>query len=304
MSILKINRAVIIISFLLAIQTVMATPSKDKKLTDATVIQDNCRFTVLTPRMIRLEWTEDGVFEDHASIVFVNRDLEVPKFNVSKQDGWLFIKTDALILKYRIGSGSFKKSNLIIEAHTGNKKMIWYPGQKNEGNLKGTTRTLDQIDGATPLEDGILSREGWSLIDDTGKPVFDNSDWSWLMSRDEKMAQDWYYMAYGSDYKQALADYTLVAGRVAFPPKYAFGTWQSRWWKYTDEELKGLVNEYKTNDFPLDVLVIDMDWHIVNLPEMYDGKTKKPKKQIRLVKVLVGQGFRGIKIISLILKVF
>jgi len=275
MSILKINRAVIFISFLLVIQTVTATSIKDKKLTEATVIQDNCRFTVLTPRMIRLEWTEDGLFENHSSIVFVNRNLEVPKFNVTKQNGWLFIKTDALILKYRMGTGSFKKANLIIEAHTGNKKMMWYPGQKNEGNLKGTTRTLDQIDGATPLEDGILSREGWSLIDDTGKPVFDDSDWPWLMSRDEKMAQDWYYLAYGSDYKQALADYVLVAGRVAFPPKYAFGTWQSRWWKYTDEELKGLVNEYKTNDFPLDVLVIDMDWHIVNLPEMYDGKTKK-----------------------------
>ncbi|TRX61683.1 DUF5110 domain-containing protein [Fulvivirga sp. M361] len=243
---------------------------------NATVISDNCRFTVLTPRMIRMEWTEDGVFEDHASLVFVNRKVPIPDFTVSRQDGWVIIQTEVLTLKYKVGTGSFKTSNLTIEGQAEKKLIDWYPGKKNNGNLKGTTRTLDQVDGATPLEDGILSREGWTLIDDTGKPVFDNSDWPWVMSRDEKMAQDWYFMAYGSDYKQALADYTLVAGKVAFPPKYAFGAWQSRWWKYTDEELKELVEEYKTNDFPLDVLVIDMDWHVVNLPEMYDGKNKKP----------------------------
>jgi len=238
------------------------------------VLIENCRFTILTPRMIRMEWTEDGIFEDHASLVFVNRGTPHIPFNVTDNNGWLTIKTDDLTLEYRKGTGSFKSTNLKIHANVGLKSIDWHPGQKNNGNLKGTVRTLDQVDGATPLEDGILSREGWSVIDDTGKPVFDNSEWPWVMPRDEKMEQDWYFMAYGSNYKQALSDYTLVAGKIAFPPKYAFGAWQSRWWKYTDEELKELVEEYRKNDFPLDVLVIDMDWHIVNLPEMFKDKKK------------------------------
>lgn len=248
---------------------------KAKAQEEATVISNNCRFTVLTPRMIRMEWSEDGVFEDQASLVFVNRNVSIPEFTETILDGWLEIKTKSLTLKYKIGSGSFKSTNLTIDGEVGGKVLSWNVGKKNEGNLKGTTRTLDQVDGATPLEDGILSRDGWTLLDDSQKPVFDNSDWSWVKSREEKMAQDWYYMAYGSNYKQALADYTLVAGKIAFPPKYAFGAWQSRWWKYTDEDLKELVEEYKMNNFPLDVLVIDMDWHVVNLPEMYEGKTKK-----------------------------
>ena len=45
------------------------------------------------------------------------------------------------------------------------------------------------------------------------------------------------------------------------PPRFAFGTWWSRYWGYTDEELKELVHEFHIFDVPLDVLVIDMDWH-------------------------------------------
>ena len=39
------------------------------------------RFTVLTPELIRMEWAADGKFEDHASFVFINRRLPVPKFS-------------------------------------------------------------------------------------------------------------------------------------------------------------------------------------------------------------------------------
>ena len=47
----------------------------------AVVILGNARFTVLTPELIRMEWAADGKFEDHASFVFINRRLPVPKFS-------------------------------------------------------------------------------------------------------------------------------------------------------------------------------------------------------------------------------
>ena len=46
----------------------------------AVVTIGNARFTVLTPQLIRMEWSADGKFEDHASLVFINRRLPVPKF--------------------------------------------------------------------------------------------------------------------------------------------------------------------------------------------------------------------------------
>src|SRR5690349_6891294 len=68
----------------------------------------NARFTVLTPQLIRMEWSEDGKFEDHASLVFLNRHLPVPKFTVSTTDGGStqIIKTDALSLSYTVAQDS------------------------------------------------------------------------------------------------------------------------------------------------------------------------------------------------------
>ena len=53
-----------------------------------------------------------------------------------------------------------------------------------------------------------------------------------------------------------------VAGRIPLPPRFAFGVWWSRYWDYSDQELNGLVRGFHENDVPLDVLVIDMGWHI------------------------------------------
>ena len=49
----------------------------------AVVTIGNARFTILTPQLIRMEWSADGKFEDHASLVFINRRLPVPKFHES-----------------------------------------------------------------------------------------------------------------------------------------------------------------------------------------------------------------------------
>ena len=45
------------------------------------------------------------------------------------------------------------------------------------------------------------------------------------------------------------------------PPRYAFGYWWSRYWSYSDKEIRDLVRKMGQYAIPLDVLVIDMDWH-------------------------------------------
>ena len=113
-----------------------------------------------------------------------------------------------------------------------------------------------------PIEDGLLSKSGWTFIDDSENYAFDNSDWAWVKERPNcGNTQDWYFLAYGHNYKKALKDYTTFAGKVPLPPRYAFGYWWSRYWSYSDNELRSLVDNMKNYGFPLDVLVIDMDWH-------------------------------------------
>lgn len=237
----------------------------------AIIVTGNARFTMLTPHIVRMEWSEDKVFEDHASLTFINRKLPVPEYETKEAAGYLEIKTETMLLKYKLNSGKFTSENLSIEFTMDGVKKLWKPGIENKGNLLGTTRTLDNVNGPGQMETGILSKDGWTMIDDSGRPLFDDSDWPWVMPRPEKDLQDLYFFAYGYDYKGALKEFTEVAGKIAMPPKFAFGYWWSRYWKYTDQEFKDLVNEFKIHDMPLDVLVIDMDWHLVNKPEWFQG---------------------------------
>jgi alpha-glucosidase (family GH31 glycosyl hydrolase) len=250
----------------------------------AVMTEGNARFTVLTPQLIRMEWAADGKFEDHPSFVFLNRRLPVPKFTHTEEGGKLTLQTSALQLTYT-GSGKFTADNLSITFTLDGKQTTWHPGMPDIGNLQGTTRTLDGARGSTtkePIDPGLLSRDGWVLVDDSTRPLFDsdnfnfkqgeNSPLPWIMLRPAGDRQDWYFFGYGHDYKQALHDYVEVAGRIPLPPRFAFGSWWSRYWAYSDQELDDLIDGFHENDLPLDVLVIDMDWHLnqVQLQEMHE----------------------------------
>ena len=231
---------------------------------------ENVRFTVITDGVIRLEYAQDGHFVNNASQVAVIRDYPAVDFKV-KEGKTIEITTAKLKLQYKKGSGAFTADNLTISSLKGvNPSFAWKPGMVQEHNLKGTYRTLDGYDGEIrcgtidqkmPIEDGLLATDGWTLLDDSQSYLFDNSDWPWVMERENLNNQDWYFMGYGHDYKQALKDFTVFAGKVPLPPRYAFGYWWSRYWSYSDKELRDLVKKFEQYDIPLDVLVIDMDWH-------------------------------------------
>ncbi|WP_299216604.1 glycoside hydrolase family 31 protein [uncultured Aquimarina sp.] len=237
----------------------------------AIITSGQARFTVLTPRVIRMEWNNEKKFENRASFIVINRKTTIPKFDVTEKDGWLVIVTNELELRYKKESGKFSVDNLQISLNNNGDKVIWKPGIENKGNLLGTTRTLDGYDGGKtwdgkpiPLEQGILSKDGWYLLDDSNSFRFDNSDWNWVSEAKSTSEQDWYFFGYGLQYKKALADYTLISGKIPLPPRYAFGYWWSRYWAYSDPELKSLVNDFRRYDIPIDVLIIDMDWHLTH----------------------------------------
>ncbi|REG94783.1 TIM-barrel domain-containing protein [Flavobacterium aquicola] len=256
--------------FSFASAALMAQEFKPEANPAATVVSGNARFTVLSPRVIRMEWSADAKFTDNASLTFVNRNLPVPAFTKKETNGVLQITTDAVKLKYKIGSGKFTQNNLSVDFIVNGKNTTWKVGMQNTRNLLGTTRTLDGVDGAAKeLEQGIISRDGWYLIDDSERPLFDNSEWAWVMARPGDKPQDLYLFAYDSNYKIALKDYTDIAGKIAMPPRFSFGAWWSRYREYTDTEFRELVGEFKTHDVPLDVFVIDIDWHVKSLPEFF-----------------------------------
>ena len=236
----------------------------------AQVVSGNARFTVLTDRLIRMEWSENGKFEDNATLAIINRNLPVPAFTTAKSGSGLQIKTSAVTLNYS-GNGRFDKENLSVSFKLNGKTVTWYPGKEDTGNLMGTARTLDgcmgpdKINNNDPMVLGIISRDGWAIVAESARHIFvkDDTDWGeWVQARGEGDVQDLYIFAYGHDYTDALADFTKVAGKIPLPPKYVFGYWWSRYKAYSADELIALGKEFRNRNIPMDVMIIDMDWHV------------------------------------------
>ena len=245
----------------------------------AVVQVGNARFTVLTPEIIRIQYSDRQLFEDRATFAVVNRNLPVPQFTTIRENGYLKIQTSALTLTYKIGSvinpADKTADNLKITFSLNGHQVVWFPGKKDALNLKGTTRTLDGSmgDNKRPeMEQGLLSRAGWSVIDESPKArrgdgsttfAFDKSVdgipwWSYPI---DKNAVDWYFMGYGHQYKKALGDFTKIGGKMSLPPLYIFGYWYSKYQRYTAQDFMDIANEIESNHIPLDVMIFDMDWH-------------------------------------------
>lgn len=265
-------------AILLAAATMLATSIE----AEVVYSDQNVRFTLVDESTVRMEYAPDGNFVDNKSFVAVERNYAPVKHTRKVSGKKLTIATSQLTLTYKIGSGAFTKDNLKIAGTkaAGTREISWVPGMQQSGNLKGTYRTLDGYDGnmrgdkPMPIEDGLLATDGWTLIDDSRSLLFDGDpDWDWVTTRQSaEGAQDWYFMIYGHNYKQALKSFTRFAGNVPLPPRYAFGYWWSRYWSYSDQDFRDLIGNFKSLDIPLDVLVVDMDWHPIS-PEAGGGWT-------------------------------
>ena len=74
---------------------------------DKCIIQgDNYRFTVITEKILRMEYSADGVFEDRPSQMVWNRDLGKVNFKSEIVNGILIIATKYFTARYKIDTRS------------------------------------------------------------------------------------------------------------------------------------------------------------------------------------------------------
>jgi hypothetical protein len=134
----------------------------------------------------------------------------------------------------------------------------WYRGLDYYAGQAGP---VDQL----TLHPGMLNRGGWYLLDDTGTAVRTGADWVAARPARTGEYQDGYLFGYGHDYQLGLADLRTLTGPSVLPPKWAFGTWFSKYQAYsTDDYQTKLLPAFRENNVPLDSLVIDTDWKAPN----------------------------------------
>ena len=218
------------------------------------------RITVITPRLIRIE---QGAFTDDATTVVLCRSFCKCTSAVSRTTDTLCIDTGALTLQYRAGDPLTALTIRRLE----HPAFTWHYGQKPLQNLGGTTSTLDCVDGACPLEDGLCAIDGFALLDDSASPRM-TAD-GWFAGREA--CTDLYFFGYGHDYTAAVQDYYRLTGTPGMLPAFALGNWWSRYHAYTAEEYLTLMDNFRRHDIPLSVGIVDMDWHLVRVGDKENG---------------------------------
>ena len=232
----------------------------------AVVQGEKYRITVLTARLFRLEYSEDGVFEDRPTQCVLNRDFPVPQFRVFETDGSLKIVTEGVVLLYDKQKFSPSGLSLTVKSKGNAHNGVWHYGEE-AGDLRGTARTLDNADGAVELEHGLLSDwGGYSLLDDS-RSLLIRPD-GWVEPRQGERI-DLYFFGYGRDYQACLRDFYHLTGPAPMLPRYALGNWWSRFHRYDEAEYKALMERFEAEQVPFSVAVIDMDWHLVDVDPKY-----------------------------------
>ena len=227
------------------------------------------RISVLTDRLIRIEWDPQERFVDEKTQQVLNRAFPAPDYRLVRDEHGIEITTASLRLRYdeRMPSTAGLSITLLTGA-TDVHYTTWRPGQQYpqtlplRGNLGSTARTLDEVDGAIEIPPGILSTFGFGVLDDTESLLLGED--GWIRPRDTQ-GQDFYFFGYGRDFAAALRAFHELTGPIPLVPRFALGNWWSRYWAYDEPEYLALMARFHDDGIPLSVAVIDMDWHLVDV---------------------------------------
>ena len=177
----------------------------------------NYRITMLTEALIRLEYSGEGKFEDRATQTVLNRDFPEVSYTVKETEDQLEIFTKRLHLIYNKKEFSSFGLSVKVFGNLSNYRSTWHFGEKTN-DLGGTARTLDGVNGACALEHGLMSRYGFSVLDDSRTLVL--TDDGWVEPR-KKGNQDLYFFGYGHEYRECLSDFYYLCGKTPMLPRYA-----------------------------------------------------------------------------------
>ena len=225
------------------------------------VIGKKFRFSMLTDRLIRLEYSENGVFEDRSSQNVIFRNFERPIFVVNESDTLLQISTKYYTLSYvknkRFESGKLTPGTTlkVILKQTEHQWYYGHPEARNFGTIK---YSLDDFVGKLNLDKGLYSTDGFCILDDSKSLVLDENG-NYIPRNPNSI--DIYLFMYKRDFGLCLKDYFDLTGYPSFIPRYTLGNWWYKNDKYTNDDIDKIIKKFNDNEIPLSVIMLGDKWH-------------------------------------------
>lgn len=253
--------------------------TKAKSDQKAIVQGSNYRLSVISERIIRLEFSPNGQFNDRPTQLIKKRNIGLPDFSVRQDANIAEVTTKYYSLTYIKGQpfvgtkvDPMKNLKITLLSRERDRNKDWYVGHPEARNMLGNMVGVD-VNIPVGLQKGLYSLDGFCSLDDSlGKVIMEDG----TLADPPANHLDIYVFMYDRDFKQALFDYFKMTGAPALIPRYALGNWWSRNITYDEKSVVSLIRNFERKKIPLSVMLFDHDWHIRdvgNLKGLKNGYT-------------------------------
>lgn len=220
------------------------------------------RITILTERLIRFEYNQDGIFFDDLTECVRNRNFKVPEFQVQQDEKYLEITTKYFHLQYAkekpfIGSKLAPDANLKVTLV--NTDKLWYFNHPEARNFGTSPMSLDENSEKIKFAKGLYSVDGFASLDDSQSMILMPDGY---LSATNVKRVDTYLFVYRRDFGLCLKDYFELTGYPNLIPRYALGIWWNKNEIYNFQDTKDLLLNFNRNHIPLSVLLLGEFWHL------------------------------------------
>ena len=234
------------------------------------------RISVISERIVRLEYSLKGVFNDRPTQLIRKRNIGEVNYSIRQDANILEISTKYFSLTYLkeqpfVGTKVDPMRNLKITLLSKERDRCkdWFYSHPEARNLLGNMVGVD-VSIPKELQRGLYSLDGFSSLDDSnGKIILEDG----TLSNPVEGHTDIYVLMYDRDFRKVLIDYFKMTGAPALIPRFALGNWWSRNYTYDDESIKQLVRNFERKKIPISVMLFDHDWHIRNVGEAKNLRT-------------------------------
>lgn len=251
---LKLTRISILISIVFLIIS-----CDSRKQDGNSIFFDGIKFTVISDGLISFE------LENNNSNPF-KKDSTFTLFDVEEKSNQLIISTKKQKFIYTSNSKPLVE-RINIEFKKNHTSVVSPINHKDTQNLGGVIQRADRMDGrlehrdyntsspTTPKQfpNGLISKRGFTVLK--------NHEGRLIHNDTKGEAKEYFVFTYGNDYKSALIDFTSLNGKIPMLPKWSLGNWFSRYQPLKDIDYKNIVNRFRKEKIPIDVIVPDMNWH-------------------------------------------
>ena len=249
---------------------------------DATCKKENIvlgkkyRISILTDRLVRLEYSENGIFEDRPTSRVIFRNFDKVNYTTSTSETLIQITTSYLTINY-VMEKSFEGSKIApgntLKITLNNTDRSWYYHHPEARNFGTINYSLDDYKGKLKLSKGLYSTDGFAYIDDSDSLVL-NSNGNFVSRTNKEM--DLYVFVYRKDLGLCLRDYYQLTGQPQLIPRYALGNWWFKNEQYNNIKIAKTITKFKEAQIPISVFMLGNKWHSSSDPTSFDQRIINP----------------------------